>query len=195
MSLLDCKIGGRLRSRSLTKGTYLLLVSAWPAPALEFYYLPGMSLLTPALGYGRQTASAPALQPESDGDVTQWGKKEKKKKKKKERERRRGERSITSIAELPSSSLINCKLVGVRSSLLKMENCRAFQSLCVKSNCPGLDTCSPSLLYFQVCRLLCGIEPAQLGNNCRQLDLGACLQSSQSCPAACEGPVLRGEAE
>lgn len=96
VSLLDCKIGGRLRSRSLTKGTYLLLVSAWPALALEFYYLPGTSLLNPALGYGRQTASAPALQPESDGDVTQWGKKEKKKKKERERERegRRGGKEV-----------------------------------------------------------------------------------------------------
>lgn len=50
------------------------MASAWPALALEFHYLPGMSLLNPALGYGRQTASAPDLQPEPDGDVTQGGK-------------------------------------------------------------------------------------------------------------------------
>lgn len=54
---------------SLTKGTYLLLFSAWLALALEFHYLPGMSLLNPALGYGRQPASAPVLQPKPDGDV------------------------------------------------------------------------------------------------------------------------------
>lgn len=53
----------------LTEGRYLLLAFAWLA--LEFYCLPGMSLPNPVLGYGRQTASAPALQPEPGIDVTQ----------------------------------------------------------------------------------------------------------------------------
>lgn len=55
------------------------MVCAWLALALESDYHPGMPLLNPVLGYGRQTASAPALQLEPDGDVKQqWrGKKEK----------------------------------------------------------------------------------------------------------------------
>lgn len=53
------------------KGTYFLLVSAWLVVALESDYRPGMSLWNPVLGYGRQTASAPALQLEPDGDVKQ----------------------------------------------------------------------------------------------------------------------------
>lgn len=64
------------------KGTYFLLVCVWLALALESDYHPGMSLLNPVLGYGRQTASAPALQLEPDGDVKQqWRDKEKKKEK------------------------------------------------------------------------------------------------------------------
>lgn len=62
------------------KGTYFLLVSAWLALALEFDYHPGTSLLNPVLGYGRQTASAPALQLEPDRDVKEWWKGKKKRK-------------------------------------------------------------------------------------------------------------------
>lgn len=76
VSLLDLQDEGE--GCSLTKGTYFLLASAWPALALELHCLSGMFLLNPALGYGQQTASVPALQPESDGDGTQ-GKKGKKK--------------------------------------------------------------------------------------------------------------------
>lgn len=56
------------------------MVSAWLALALESDYHPGTSLWNPVLGYGRQTASAPALQLEPDGDVKQqWRGKKKEK--------------------------------------------------------------------------------------------------------------------
>lgn len=72
------------------------MVSAWLALALEFDYHPGMSLLNPVLGYGRQTASAPALQLEPDRDIKEWWKGKKKK------EKVKGEKH-ESTAELPSS--------------------------------------------------------------------------------------------
>lgn len=81
MSLgVSAGLQGRGECCSLTKGTYFLLVSPWPALALELHSLPGTSLPNPDLGYGRQTASAPALLPEPDGDITQRGEGEKREK-------------------------------------------------------------------------------------------------------------------
>jgi len=70
----------------------------------------------------------------------------KKRRKKKNKKKRRSEGEKYYIHSRIAIEFSN-KLLGARSSLLSMENCRAFQSSCVKSNrFPGLDTRAPSLL-------------------------------------------------
>lgn len=122
----------------LAEGRYLLLAFAWLA--LEFYCLPGMSLPNPVLGYGRQTASAPALQLEPGIDVTGENKNTKPHK----QSREETERSIyihsTATSYPRISIMISEKLLRPRNSLFNTENSTSFQSLCVKSSSPRLDT-------------------------------------------------------